>query len=57
VWFIGGDIVDETGNFGTGTYSLAITDLEPDTWYRIMAFAENELGIGCGDVVTCKTLK
>jgi hypothetical protein len=57
VWFTGGDIVYQTGNFGTGTYSLAITGLEPDTWYRIMAFAENELGIGCGNVVTCKTLE
>jgi hypothetical protein len=57
VWFTGGDIVDQTGNFGTGTYSLDITGLEPDTWYRIMAFAENELGIGCGNVVSCKTLE
>lgn len=56
VWFTGGDIVYQTGNFGTGTYSLDITGLEPDTWYRIMAFAENELGIGCGNVVSCKTL-
>jgi hypothetical protein len=61
VWFIGGDIVGdivyETGNFGTGTYSLDITGLEPDTWYTIMAFAENELGIGYGNVVICKTLE
>jgi len=56
VWFIGGDIVDETGEFGSGTYSLVITGLEPDTWYRIMAFAENELGIGYGNIVICKTL-
>jgi len=57
VWFVGGDTVDETDHyFGTGTYSLAITGLEPDTWYRIMAFAENELGIGYGNVVSCKTL-
>jgi hypothetical protein len=52
-----GDIVYETGKFGTGTYSLNITGLEPDTWYRIRAFAENELGIGYGNVVSCKTLE
>ena len=51
-----GDIVYETGNFGIGTYSLDITGLEPDTWYRIMAFAENELGRGYGKVIICKTL-
>jgi len=56
VWFIGGDIVDETGNFGTGTYSLDITDLEPDTSYWIRAFGENESGIGYGNVVSGKTL-
>jgi len=53
----GGDSVYETGKFGTGTYSLNITGLEPDTWYRIMAFAENKLGISYGNVVSCKTLK
>jgi hypothetical protein len=52
-----GDIVDETGKFGTGAYSLNITGLEPDTWYRIRAFAENELGIGYGNIVICKTLE
>jgi hypothetical protein len=57
VWFIGGDTVDETGNFGIGTYSLNITGLELDTWYTIMAFAENEAGIGYGKVVSYKTLE
>jgi len=57
VWFIGGDIVDETGNFATGTYSLDITSLESDAWYRIMAFAENKAGRGYGKVVGCKTLE
>jgi hypothetical protein len=55
VWFTGGHIVYETGSFGTGAYSLPITGLLPDTWYRIMAFAENGLGTGYGNVVTCKT--
>jgi hypothetical protein len=57
VWYTGGDIADETGNFGTGIYSLNITGLESNTWYRIMAFAENALGTGYGEVVTCSTLK
>ena len=56
-WFIDGDIVDETGSLSTGTYSLNIVGLEPDTWYRIRAFAENELGIGYGNVVSCQTLE
>jgi hypothetical protein len=55
VWFTSSDIVDETGTFGSGAYSLPITGLVPDTWYRIMAFAENGLGTGYGNVVTCKT--
>jgi hypothetical protein len=55
VWLINGDSVDETGSFGSGAYSLPITGLVPDTWYRIMAFAENGLGTGYGNVVTCKT--
>lgn len=55
VWYVGGDIVDETGSFGTGAYSLDITGLKSNTYYRIRAFAENALGTGYGDVVTCKT--
>jgi hypothetical protein len=55
VWFIGGSSVSETGNFGSGAYSLDITGLVPNTWYRIMAFAENGLGTGYGNVVTYKT--
>jgi hypothetical protein len=55
VWFTSSDIVDETGNFGTGTYSLGIAGLNPNTWYRIVAFAENGLGTGYGTIVTSKT--
>ncbi|MGA8849174.1 MAG: LamG domain-containing protein [Dehalococcoidia bacterium] len=50
-----GKIVYETGKFGTGIYSLNITRLKPDAWYRIRSFAENELGVGYGNVVSCKT--
>ena len=49
--------VFEDGEFGTGTYSLDITRLKPDTWYRIRTFAENEAGVGYGNVVSCKTLE
>jgi hypothetical protein len=49
--------VFEDGKFGNGTYSLDITGLEPDTWYRVRAFAENEAGIGYGGAVTCQTLE
>jgi len=46
----------EDGEFSTGTYSLTIEDLEPNTSYRVRAFGENEAGIGYGNTVTCKTL-
>jgi hypothetical protein len=49
--------VFDDGEFSEGSYSLTIDSLEPDTWYRIRAFGENEAGIGYGDVVTCKTLE
>jgi len=55
VWFISSNSVSETGTFGSGAYSLPIAGLVPDTWYRIMAFAENGLDTGYGNVVTCKT--
>ena len=48
--------VFEDGEFSTGTYSLTIEDLEPDTSYRVRAFGENEAGIGYGNTVTGKTL-
>lgn len=50
------DAVFEYGEFGTGTYSLTIKGLKPDTSYRVRAFGENEAGIGYGNTVTCKTL-
>ena len=51
-----GDAVFEEGTFGTGTYSLTIKGLKPDTSYRVRAFGENEVGIGYGNTLTCKTL-
>lgn len=55
VWFTSGASVSETGSFDSGAYSLPITGLVPATWYRIVAFAENALGTGYGNVVTCNT--
>jgi hypothetical protein len=49
--------VFDDGEFSEGSYSLIIDNLEPDTWYRIRAFGENEAGIGYGEVVTCRTLE
>jgi len=48
--------VFEDGEFDTGSYSLIITGLKPDTSYRVRAFVENEAGISYGNTVTCKTL-
>jgi len=55
VVLIEGNAVFEDGEFGTGTYSLTITGLKPDTSYRVRAFVENEAGISYGNTVTCKT--
>jgi len=49
--------VFDDGGFSEGSYSLAIDNLEPDTWYRIRAFGENEAGTGYGNTVSCKTLE
>ena len=46
--------VFEDGEFGTGTYSLEITGLKPDTSYRVRAFVMNVAGISYGNTVTCK---
>jgi hypothetical protein len=51
-----GDTVFEYGNFNTGAYNLTIKGLKPDASYRIRAFGENNIGVGYGDTVTCKTL-
>ena len=48
--------VFDDGEFSTGTYSLTIEGLEPDTSYRVRAFGENEAGISYGNTVTGKTL-
>ena len=48
--------VFEEGEFNTGAYSLTIGSLKSDTSYSVRAFGENEVGIGYGNTVTCKTL-
>ena len=47
--------VFDDGEFGTGAYSLAIAGLTPDTPYQVRAFAQNEAGIGYGNIVSCET--
>jgi len=47
--------VSETGDFTTGTYSLPITGLSPNTTYYIRAFATNLEGTGYGDWVSFDT--
>ena len=49
-------ITYEDGSFGEGEYNLTIEGLTPETWYRVMAFAENSAGIGYGDIVVAQTL-
>ncbi len=38
----------ESGSFGTGTYSLALTDLVSNTTYSYKSFADNPAGTGMG---------
>ena len=50
------EVEDEDGSFGEGEYDLEISGLDSITTYYVMAFAENEAGIGYGDIaegLTC----
>jgi hypothetical protein len=49
------EVEDESGSFSEGAYDLSITGLDSATTYYVMAFAENEIGISYGDVVTALT--
>lgn len=50
-------VVQEEGIFETGAFSLSIPGLAYNTSYRVCAFAENEDGVGYGNVVDVLTLK
>jgi len=45
----------ETGNFGTGSFSYLITELDPDTTYYFRAKAHNSAGWGYGDELSFST--
>ena len=46
----------EDGTFGTGAYSMEVTQLKPDTSYRVRAFVADLQGVRYGNTVTCTTL-
>lgn len=47
----------DDGDFGTGAYTKAITDLKSDTGYRVRAYAVNSGGTGYGTTIQVTTLK
>lgn len=49
-------VVDVSGDFSTGQYSLLIDGLTEGTHYRVRAFAQNPLTIAYGDTITVKTV-
>lgn len=49
-------IVNESGSFSTGSYTLSITGLTAGTTYRIRAYATNSFGTGYGTTITVTTL-
>jgi hypothetical protein len=48
-------VVNESGSFSTGTYTLNITGLTQNTSYRIRAYATNSIGTGFGTTITVVT--
>lgn len=63
-WFVGtsGDptiannVVNQSGSFSTGAYSLGFSGLSPNTSYRVRAYATNSAGTGYGTTITVTTL-
>jgi len=50
-------VVQQTGTFGVGAFTLPIVGLEPQTAYRVRAFAESEcFGVAWGETITVVTL-
>jgi len=50
------DTTVETGPFGTGAFSFALTGLTPNTTYEVKALAHNTAGWGEGTVIAFTTL-
>lgn len=48
-------VEDQSGSYGTGSFSLSLTGLSTGTPYRVRAFAENSAGIGYGSTVQTLT--
>lgn len=53
-WY-NGSTVNESGNYGTGNFSLGATSLSPGTSYEYYAYATNSEGTGTGANVTFTT--
>jgi hypothetical protein len=51
-----GSVASSTGTFGTGTFSLTLSDLEEGTVYYYRAYAMNSAGYSYGNEVTFYTL-
>jgi len=47
---------EETGSFGTGAFTQALTSLEPKTTYYVRAYAHNSAGYSYGNEVSFTTL-
>jgi len=48
-------LINESGDFGTGSFSLSLGTLLPDTDYRVRAYATNVTGTGYGTTVDLHT--
>lgn len=53
---IGGTPIDGTLD-GDNTFTVQVTDLLPNTTYYVVAYAENDKGIGFGEIVSFTTLE
>lgn len=53
---VGVNQIDETGSFTTGTYTLNLSGLTPETHYSTRAFASNVAGDGYGNRIDFWTL-
>jgi hypothetical protein len=52
---ISDDKVFETGSYSAGTYSKEITGLTDGIYYRVRAYATNDIGTSYGSTITVKT--
>lgn len=50
------NVSSETGTFGNGVFSRALSSLTPETMYHVRAFAVNDMGTSYGNEVTFTTI-